>query len=363
MRPVFATPELDPELGIAHCVEPSALAAALDEAPAAVAAFVVSPTYFGAAADVRALAEVSHECGVPLIVDEAWGAHFHFHERLPEDALSAGADLVISGSHKLIGSLTQSAMLHLGSREWPQLDETLLSRALGLVRTTSPSALLLGSLDGARAHVAAQGAELAGRALEQMDHVKRALHDVCGLDVLDDGLAGRYGIAAFDPLRLAIDLRRVPRSGHALAAALRHIGDIHLELVTDRILLAHFGLAEPILVQGMRLVEALRLALDLTHNWGAEDHPARLPGPSFGTPVLAPREAFFAPHERVPLESAAGRISAESTVVYPPGIANVLPGERFTDELVAYLAEMLARGCSLRGTWAGPTEPVRIVRG
>jgi arginine decarboxylase len=364
MRPVFALPELDPELGIAHCVGPGALAAALDRSPAAVAAFVVSPTYFGACADVRALAEVSHDRGVPLIVDEAWGAHFHFHDRLPEDALTAGADLVISGSHKLIGSLTQSAMLHLGRREWPQLDEPLLSRAFGLVRTTSPSSLLLGSLDGARAHVAAEGAELAWRALQQMDLVKQALRDVCGLDLLDLGLTGRYGIAAFDPLRLAIDLRRGPQSGHALAAALRHIGDIHLELVTDRILLAHFGLAEPILVQGMRLVEALRLTLDLTTDERTEDNlPGLLPGPSFGVPVLAPREAFFAPHELVALESAAGRISAESIVVYPPGIANVLPGERFTEELIAYFAEMLARGCSLRGTWDGSTERVRVVRG
>ncbi|MGH2840032.1 MAG: DegT/DnrJ/EryC1/StrS family aminotransferase, partial [Solirubrobacteraceae bacterium] len=130
VRPVFVAPELDLELGIAHCLGPQALAAALDATPDAVAAFVVSPTYFGAAADIRGLARVCHARGLPLIVDEAWGAHFHFHERLPEDALMAGADLVISGTHKLIGSLGQSAMLHLGAREWPQLGEARLSRML-----------------------------------------------------------------------------------------------------------------------------------------------------------------------------------------------------------------------------------------
>ncbi|HEV2727766.1 MAG TPA: aminotransferase class V-fold PLP-dependent enzyme, partial [Solirubrobacterales bacterium] len=114
MRPTFVAPELDPELGIAHGLTPDSLAAALDETPGAVAALVVSPTYFGACADVAALAEVAHSRGVPLVVDEAWGAHLHFHPELPPDALASGADLVTSSTHKIVGSLTQAAMLHLG---------------------------------------------------------------------------------------------------------------------------------------------------------------------------------------------------------------------------------------------------------
>ena len=87
MRPTFVAPELDPELGIAHGLTPDSLAAALDETPEAVAALVVSPTYFGACADVAALAEVAHSRGVPLVADEAWGAHLHFHPDLPTAAL------------------------------------------------------------------------------------------------------------------------------------------------------------------------------------------------------------------------------------------------------------------------------------
>ena len=115
LRPTFAAPELDPELGIAHCLTPETLAARCGD-PDAVGAGVVSPTYFGAVADVAALAGVAHARGVPLIVDEAWGAHLAFHEELPEHALARGADLVISSTHKIVGSLTQSAMLHLGAR-------------------------------------------------------------------------------------------------------------------------------------------------------------------------------------------------------------------------------------------------------
>ena len=116
LRPTFVAPELDPELGIAHCLTPETLDGALDETPGAAGAIVVSPTYFGAVADVAGFSRVAHEHGVPLVVDEAWGAHLAFHESLPRARAAAGADLVVSSTHKIVGSLTQSAMLHLGAR-------------------------------------------------------------------------------------------------------------------------------------------------------------------------------------------------------------------------------------------------------
>src|SRR6195952_2368662 len=163
MRPTFVAPELDSELGITHGLTPESLAAALDETPEAVAAMVVSPTYFGACADVAALADVAHDRGVPLIVDEAWGAHLHFNPDLPPDALACGADLVTSSTHKIVGSLTQAAMLHLGAGE--RIDPAVVDRCVSLVETTSPSGLLSGSLDAARRQAYVHGAELLGETL------------------------------------------------------------------------------------------------------------------------------------------------------------------------------------------------------
>ena len=147
LRPTFVAPEIDEELGIAHCITPESLERALEATPGAVAAWIVSPTYFGSAADVRGLVEVAHAHDVPLIVDEAWGAHLAFHEALPEHALAAGADLVISSTHKIVGSLTQSAMLHLGS---DRIDADIVDRTVTLTESTSPNALLCASLDAAR---------------------------------------------------------------------------------------------------------------------------------------------------------------------------------------------------------------------
>src|SRR5918996_1801313 len=129
--PSFVAPEYDPELGITHAVTPVALEAALRVAPDARAAFVVSPTYYGMAADVRALGEVAHAAGVPLVVDQSWGPHFGFHDALPPTALSQGADAMVTSTHKIAGSLTQSAMLHVAGG---RIDVGAVARAVRLLR-------------------------------------------------------------------------------------------------------------------------------------------------------------------------------------------------------------------------------------
>src|SRR5215216_672191 len=142
--PSFVAPEYDEERGITHCVTPAALEQALRDAPDAKAAFIVSPTYFGMAADVAGCAEVAHRAGVPLVVDQSWGPHFGFHADLPPTALSQGADVMLTSTHKIAGSLTQSAMLHVSGE---RIDVGAVARAMRLLRSTSPSSLLLASLD------------------------------------------------------------------------------------------------------------------------------------------------------------------------------------------------------------------------
>ena len=148
LRPRFVASELDPELGIAHCLTAEALAEALDQEPDAVAAMVVSPTYFGAVADIAGLAEVAHQRDVPLVVDEAWGAHMTFSDRLPDSAMACGADAVLSSVHKIMGSITQSAIVHVSGSG--RIDEAVLDRAVTLIETTSPNGPLTASLDATR---------------------------------------------------------------------------------------------------------------------------------------------------------------------------------------------------------------------
>ena len=358
-RPVFMRPEVDPELRVAHCVTPDTLDGALAGAPDAAGATVVSPTYFGACADVAALAEVAHSHDVPLIVDEAWGAHLAFHPDLPPHALSLGADLVISSTHKIVGSLTQSAMIHLG--EGDRIDENIVDRCVTLVESTSPSALLTASLDAARRHAAIHGHELLDETLAALAETRAAIREIAGLDVLDERIVGRAGVRAYDPLRLVVDVRATGASGYEIAELLREIGDINMELAGENVVVAVFGMGERAREQGRRLAAGLAAAVDRVSGDGAGARRRFADPPPWGELVMDPREAFFAPQDVVPAREAAGRIAAESLAAYPPGIPNVLPGERLTAETLDYIEETLELGGSLRGASDRRLKTIRVV--
>ena len=358
MRPTFVAPEIDEELGIAHCLTPESLDRALTRTPGAVAAWIVSPTYFGACADVRALVEVAHAHDVPLVVDEAWGAHFAFSDLLPEHALAAGADLVISSTHKIVGSLGQSAMLHLGG---DRLDELIVDRTVTLTESTSPNSLLTASLDAQRRLAATRGAELIAESVAAVDLARSQIREIPGLDVLDGRFIGRAGVAGYDPLRLAVDVRGLAIDGYELARRLRDGADIHLELVAHSVIVGVFGIGEPATPLADRFVTALREAATVA-GLGDDASSVRFaPPPPWGELVMTPREAFLGAQEVVQAHEAVGRIAAESLATYPPGIPNVLPGERLTAETLAYIQRTLELGGSVRGASDRLLHTVRVV--
>jgi arginine decarboxylase len=360
LRPRFVAPELDPELGIAHCLSPAALEDALASEPDAVAALVVSPTYFGAVADVVSLVEIAHARGVPLIVDEAWGAHLRFSPELPTAALECGADVVLSSVHKVIGSITQSAILHLGECG-DRIDEPLLDRSVTLVESTSPNALLTASLDAMRRLAATRGAELLAETVGSLRRIREQIRQIPGLDVLDEALAGRPGVHAYDPLRLVIDVRGTGVTGHRIAQLMRESDDINLELFAENVVVAAFGMGERAGETGQRLVRALRRAVETVGESGERLHVPFAEPPPWGPTELSPREAFLAYQEVVPFERAEGRIAAESLAAYPPGVPNVLPGERLTSATLEYIADSVAHGGMVRGASDRSLRTVRVV--
>jgi arginine decarboxylase len=359
LRPAFVAPELDPDLYIAHCMTPEALDRALASRPEAVGATVVSPTYFGAVADVAGLASVAHARGVPLIVDEAWGAHLAFHDDLPAHALALGADLVVSSIHKIVGSLTQSALVHVG--EGALIDADVVDRCVTVLESTSPNALLSASLDSARRAAAVDGSVLLGETLRGLAATREAVREVPGLDVLDSRLAGRPGVFAYDPLRLSIDVRGTRTSGYELARLLRERDDVHVELAGENVLVAVFGMGENVEAAGERLVAALHRAVDALSAEERDPGPEVFaPPPPWGELVMTPRDAFLGAQEVVPVGEAVGRVAAESLAAYPPGIPNVLPGERLSAETLDYIQQALKQGGSLRGASDRALRTLRV---
>jgi arginine decarboxylase len=356
--PSWVAPEYDSEFGMAHGVTPEALERTLHGSPEAKAVFIVSPTYYGMAADVEACAEVAHRAGAALIVDNAWGSHFGFHAALPRSPLALGADAMLASTHKIVGSLTQSAMLHVAATR--RVDADAVARAVRLVRSTSPSALLMASLDAARRQLAVHGEALLDRTLKAAAQAREALDAIPGCAVLGADLIGRPGIAGWDPLRLVIDVRGTGCTGYEVAAALRASYDIYVELATHATLVLVLGLGQP--------VDALdRLAHDFAETVKMITRPGQ--GPAIARPpaalehetVLAPREAFLGPSEAVAVDRAVGRISCEAVAGYPPGVPALLPGERVTAEVIGYLLELTAAGARLHGA-ADPTfATVRVL--
>jgi arginine/lysine/ornithine decarboxylase len=357
--PSFVAPEYDDELGITHCVTPDALATALGEAPDAKAAFLVSPTYFGMAADIAGCAEVAHAAGVPLVVDQSWGPHFGFHDALPPTALSQGADAMLTSTHKIAGSLTQSAMLHVGHSG--RVDAGAVGRALRLLRSTSPSSLLLASLDGARRQLALHGEQLLHETLEAIGVARAKLETIPGIAMVDASLVGRMGVAGYDPLRIVLDVRGTGRTGYEIADALRRSYDVHLELPMQATVVFIVGLGEP-------AATLRRLAGDV------EETVKRIAEPGATAPIVPPtaslrnevavppREAFLGEAQQVDVDAAVGRISCESIASYPPGVPALLPGERISAETVAYLRELADSGARLHGASDPRFKTINVLR-
>jgi arginine decarboxylase len=354
----FVTPEYDDELGMAHGVTPEALDTALSRAPEISAVFIVSPTYYGMVADVEGCARVAHAAGAALIVDNAWGSHFGFHPALPESPQRLGADAVLASTHKIVGSLTQSAMLHVA--RGGRVDADVVARTVRLVRSTSPSSLLLASLDSSRRQLAVHGEALLERTLAASARSQIAIDAIPGCSVVGDGIVGRPGIAARDPLRIVIDVRGTGCTGYELAAALRAAYDIYVELATHATLVLVLGLGQP--------VEPLeRFAHDFaeTVRWMSkqgEGPRLSLPQPSREHETVVPiRDAFLGQGETVAVEDAIGRISCESIAGYPPGVPTLLPGERITADVVSYLRKLTKAGARLHGAADPSFATVRVL--
>ena len=222
--------------------------------------------------------------------------------------------------------MTQSAVLHLGAGD--RLDERILDRAVTLIESTSPNSLLTASLDAARRQAATRGPELIGETLASLAELRERIREVPGLDVIDERLRDRPGVFAYDPLHLVVDVRGTGATGHRIAHLMRESDDVNLELFAENVVVAVFGIGERAAETGERLVAALEHAVERLGEGDIEPEEPFAEPPPWGPTELSPRDAFLAPQEVVEFGEAESRIAAESLAAYPPGIPNVLPGER-----------------------------------
>lgn len=360
--PVFFMPEYDAAFGIPLGTTPETIEQSLQKNPDIKAVLLVYPTYQGVASDIETIAKVVHQYNLPLLVDEAHGPHFAFHEDLPKSALAAGADAVVQGTHKMLSSFTQASMLHVkGERLRPQR----LEANLKLLQSTSTSYLLLASLDGARAQMVQQGRELLDGALELSKFLRDELKAM-GLHVFGGDRIGQPGVFGLDPTKITISMRNHKVSGLWAEKWLREKYQLQVEMadVFNLLLLITFGNwrsdANNLLLALAGLLATSKTSPELTQDYRVIEYIN--PYPYIPELVLPPREAFWSASVSVDLAAAAGHISAEVITCYPPGIPVICPGERFNQEIVNYLTGMRNLGAHFQGSFDARLETVQVLK-
>jgi arginine decarboxylase len=344
-RPVWVAPAVDEDRGVAlgHPVE--AIEAALAAEPGVRAILLVEPSWLGVVSRVARIAELAHARDVPLICDQAWAGHFGFHPDVPASALALGADAVAISTHKALTSFTPGAVLL--ARDTGYLDLGRLDAAFDVLETTSPSASLFGSIDRARAVLEQRGHELLTQALGLAELARELIGQIEGVQLLDDGVLAHASVGARDPLKLIIDVSATLADGIAVDRSLNERG-IRLEGADRRTLV-------PLLTIGddearvRHLAQALAEAIDENRGGLREAPRIATSWRTLHEQVMTPRQAFFAPRERVQFEQAIGRVSAELVAPYPPGIPALAPGEIVSAELVAALRDEVAGGTRMAG--------------
>lgn len=338
LRPVWLPAQLDPRTGVPLGLDLGALRAALHEHPSAAGLFCVEPGYLGATSDLAAVVERAHEHGVPVIVDQAWGAHFGTHPAYPPSALAAGADAMVLSAHKTLPAYSQAAVV---AARGPRLDQHRLERAFEAAHTTSPAGTILASIDASRALLAhSEGRRrlgwLADRVAQLRADLGRAgISSVCPEDLPP----GRY-----DPAKLVLMLAEAGLDGLAIERGLLERG-IPVEMADRDTVVPIVTLAD----DEARVARLERALVDVTATLPRRPRKVVAAAQWTHTPTVAatPREAFFAPHRTVGRDDALDRVSAELVAPYPPGIPLVVPGERLTASTLDALEQARQSGARI----------------
>lgn len=347
--PVYVNPEVDQRLGISLGMEMIHLEEAIRDNPEAVAVFVNNPTYYGICSDLRAIVRLAHSHGMKVLVDEAHGTHFYFHELLPVSAMEAGADMAAVSMHKSGGSLTQSSLLLLNKG----INADYVRQVINLTQTTSASYLLMASLDISRRNLAMNGHASFEKVMEMSQYARDEINNIGGYYAYGKELINGTSIYDFDITKLSVYTRDIGLAGIEVYDILRDEYDIQIEFGDIGNILAYISIGDRI-----QDIERLVGALADIKRLYSKDKAGMLANEYIAPQVaLSPKSAFYAEKKSLPLCETEGYICAEFVMCYPPGIPILAPGEYITKEIIDYILYAKEKGCSMQGT-----EDIRVER-
>lgn len=344
--PIWINPVEDPIFSIGHGISLDALEKACVKHSDAKAVILLNPTYFGTAGDIKAFISCIHNYGMIAIVDQAHGAHFHFHPELPLGAEDGHADFIVQSFHKTLSSLSQAAVLHLNSS---RISEEAVRRVLQTLQTTSPSFPIMASIDLARKEMALEGKQKLENLLRNVEETRNSIKQIPGLKMLDRPTKQKgSGFYDLDITKLLIQTTEWGISGYSLMKILSEKYFIQPELAgpsyvlcilsigntmedLDRLSTALHAIYEKRCLYAAQSNEMQDLDLNVVFNLTSEL-------------VFAPRDAFYAPFQLIELHKSIGMVCSEIVTPYPPGIPILIPGERISKEIIEYLENLRDKG-------------------
>jgi len=383
-KPVFVRPQFDAVTGTATVPSLTDLEQALEAHPGAKAVILSTPNYYGVSVGLEPYAVLVHRYGMPLLVDEAHGAHYGFHPGFPLSAIRSGADAVVQSTHKTLTALTMGAMLHVRGTH---VDCQALREALSTVQSSSPSYPIMASLDIARAMVEAEGPALFNGALEGLARLQRAFGDwpadyplalVGEEDASSAGSAGQWQDSRQfkrDPLRVLLTDRTRTISGYELLDRLFRQG-CAAEMADERLVVLLLGIGttsddidkllsaigtignelmgENERIRASRTDESERSGIgeDAGALFVAFSAPFRLRGAVWGD-----RQT-----EQIAVGSAEGRLAAEPVIPYPPGIPLLYPGEPISGQAIRQIISLAEKGARFQGASDASMRTIRVLR-
>ncbi len=341
--PVYIRPEINKSLGIAMGITVDSLKETIKKYPHAKAVFVVNPTYYGAAPDMKSIVRVAHRHNMAVLSDEAHGAHMCFHDDFPLTGMEVGADMSCVSLHKTSGSLTQSSALLVRSNI---VSDEKVRQVLNLTYTTSASYLLMCSLDIARKQLATKGSEMLEQNLVLVREARDEINKIDRLYAFGKELVGTPGCYDLDETKLGINVRGIGYTGYQMEAKLRKEYNIQIELsdLYNILAITSIGDTEESL---HLLVSALK---DAASKSGAVGLGNKVFIPESLEMIVSPRDAFYSPKKTVAIDDAEGEVAGEMVMAYPPGIPVICMGERISKDIIAYIKLLKEQGCELQGT-------------
>lgn len=341
--PIYLQPKISEELGFAVGVTPEDIEEALDENKDIETILLINPTYYGTVSDIDRIVEIAHSRNISVLVDEAHGAHFKFHNSLPKSGAESKADMIAVSLHKTGGALTQSSALLVNDG---YVDKNRVRHIINLTQTTSASYLLMTSLDVCRKNLMINGERILTDVISSVNKARDDINKIDGLYAFGKELIGENGIVDFDVTKLSVNVTGIGLTGLKVYDLLRDEYNIQAELgdMYNVLAIVSIGDSEDSL---RALVKAFKDIARKYKNKSRKVLKIDLKNPEV---VISPREAFYSTKVSVPIEKSIGRISGEGVMSYPPGIPIISPGERITKDTIDYIKLLKTEESMLTGT-------------